>query len=169
MKALEAVFSVLLLGSTLAPTTTNADAARAQSRAAQPLARVERALLAQGTASYLHGGIAAALGMDTAKGAISVFQREADIPHGGKVIAVTLVETRGQRQIILASWTETEVRAYLTSPSGILKKAVRATNDQEGWKEIPVRQARQAYAVEKQYWLDASASGPSSEGTRAGR
>jgi len=169
MNTLGVIFGALLLGSTMIPATTTADAARAQSRAVEPLTQVERALFTKGTVSYLHPGVAQALGLSLAHGAISVFQREADMPHGGKVIAVTVREVGGQKNIVLASWNETEVRAYLTSPSGILRKAVQASKDQERWKEIPVGKAQKAYATEKQYWLGASAGGTFSAETRADR
>jgi len=169
MNSLAVMFAALLLGSTLIPTPTDADATRARRLAVTPLAQVERALLTKGTVSYLHPGVAEALGLSLANGAISVFQREADMPNGGKVIAVTVREISGQKNIVLASWNETEVRAYLTSPSGILRKAVRASKDEEGWKQIPLAKAQRGYAAEKRYWLGASAASGSSAGTRGDR
>ena len=153
MKAFSAICCVLMLGSILTPMATNADVAGAKTPAAQPLARVERVLLTQGTASYLHGAFAAAVGMMEANGAISVFQREANTPDGGKLIAVTLVETRGQKHIIMASWTETEVHAFLTSSSGILTKAVRATKDDGVWMPMPAGESEKEFAAEKEFWL----------------
>jgi len=153
MKALRTIFGVLMLGAILTPVVTSAEVARAKNPAAQPLAAVERRILSQGNASYLHGAFAAAVGMKEANGAISVFQREADVPGGGKLAAVTISETRGQKQIVLTAWTETEVRAYLTTASGTLKKAMRATKDDGIWAPIPAREAEKQFAAEKKFWV----------------
>src|SRR5262249_42217706 len=160
MKAFSAILGALTLGSMLSPAATDAEVASAMSPAAQPMARIERALVAQGTASYLHGAFAAAIGMIEANGAISVFQREANTSDGGKLLAVTLVETRGQKHIVMASWTETEVHAFLTSSSGILAKAVRATKDDGVWMPMPAEEAEREFAAEKEFWLSASNLAP---------
>jgi len=160
MKALRMIFSVLMLSSVLTPVATSAEVVRAKSPTAQPLAAVERRILSQGNASYLHGAFADAVGMKEANGAISVFQREANIPGGGKLVAVTVGEIRGQQRIVLTTWTETEVRAYLTSSSGVLKKAMRATKDAGIWTPIPAREAEKQFAAEKKYWVSGSDSAP---------
>jgi len=161
MKAFSAILGVVVLGSILSPVVTNADVARVKRHAeAQPLAVIERSVLATGNASYLHGAFAAAVGMKEASGAVSVFQREADLPNGGKLVAVTLVEIRGQKQILMATWTETEVHAFLTSSSGALKKAMRATKDAGVWTPMPVREAEKEFAAEKKFWLTSSDSAP---------
>jgi len=160
MNLLGVIFGALLLGSTVIPATTSAQAPGAPDRTATPLTPIERALLAQGTASYLHGAFAAAVGL-SANGAISVFQREADMPDGGKLIAVTLVESRGQKHIVMASWSETDVYAFLTSSSGILKKALRATKDEGVWTPLSAREAETRFAAEKKFWLTASDLAPS--------
>src|SRR5207244_9511640 len=86
---------VLVLGSVLSPVVANADVARAKrAAAAQPLSIIERSVLATGNASYLHGAFAAAVGMKEGNGAVSVFQREANLPNGGKLVAVTLLDVR---------------------------------------------------------------------------
>lgn len=157
---LRTIVGVLMLGSVLTPVATNAEVVRAKSPAAQSLAAVERWVVAQGNPSYLHGTFATAVGMNEANGAISVFQREANVPGGGKLIAVTPSAIRGQKLILMTSWTETEVRAYLTSPSGVLKKAMRATKDDETWTPIPAREAEKQFAMEKKYWLNGPDSAP---------
>ena len=161
MKAFSAILGVVVLGSILSPVVTNADVARVKRHAeAQPLAVIERSVLATGNASYLHGAFAAAVGMKEASGAVSVFQREADLPNGGKLVAVTLVEIRGQKQILMASWTETEIHAFLTSSSGALQKAMRARKDDGIWAPMPTRDAEKEFAGEKKFWLTSSDAAP---------
>jgi len=161
MKSFSVICGVLVLGSVLSPVVANADVARAKRAAAtQPLSIIEHSVLATGNASYLHGAFAAAVGMKEANGAISVFQREANAPGGGKLGAVTISETRGHKQIVLTSWTETEVRAYLTSASGVLKKAMRATKDDGIWVPIPAREAEKQFAAEKKFWVSGADAAP---------
>jgi len=166
MKAFSVICGVLVLGSVLSPVVSHADVARSKRAvAAQTLAILERSVLATGNASYLHGAFAAAVGMKEANGAVSVFQREANVPDGGKLVAVTLLEVRGQKQILMASWTETEIHAFLTSSSGALKNALRARKDDGVWEPIPAREAEKEFAGEKKFWLTSSDSAPQKTAT----
>jgi len=161
MKSFSVICGVLVLGSVLSPVVANADVARAKrAAAAQPLSIIERSVLATGNASYLHGAFAAAVGMKEANGAVSVFQREANMPSGGKLVAVTLLDVRGQKQILMASWTETEIHAFLTSSSGALQKAMRARKDDGIWAPMPAREAEKEFAGEKKFWLTSSDAAP---------
>jgi len=178
MKSLTAVFGILMLGSILSPAAGRAEVVSRPMRSAQPLTAAVRAAFHQGNASYLHGAMASALGMDAGNDdAISVYQREMKAgDHGGRLIAVTLLEKRGRHQIVFASWNKDEVLAYLTSETGVLKKAVRGTKE-GGWEPLPANAAQTGFATEKKYWVgvaDAAPQSPAkissaSAGTRADR
>ena len=161
MKSLTAVFGILMLGSILSPAAGRAEVVSRPTRSAQPLTAAVRAAFHQGNASYLHGAMASALGMDAGNDdAISVYQRETNAgDDSGRLMAVTLLETDGRHQVIFAWWTKTEIRAYLTSETGVLKKAVRGTKER-GWEPVPAGAAQTGFTTEKNYWVNAAPLAP---------
>ncbi len=161
MKSLTGVFGLLMLGSILSPVFVSAEVSRAQNGSAQPLAAAVRAAFHKGSASYLHGAMASALGMNPGVGdGISVYQRETNAgDDSGRLMAVTLLETDGRHQVIFAWWTKTEIRAYLTSETGVLKKAVRGTKER-GWEPVPAGAAQTGFTTEKNYWVNAAPLAP---------
>jgi len=159
MKSLTGIFGLLLLGSVLSPAVVSAEASRPQNGSAEPLAPAVRAAFHTGSASYLHNEMASALGMNPGVGdGISVYQRETNADKdSGRLMAVTLLEKDGRHQIIFAWWNTTEIRAYLTSETGVLKKAVRGTQER-GWEPVPAGAAQTGFATEKNYWVNAAAA-----------
>jgi len=159
MKSLTVVFGILIIGSSLSPGAVSAEVLRPQNRPAQPLAAAVRAAFYEGSASYLHTAMASALGMESGSDSgISIYQRETKADEdGGRLIAVTLREKGGQHHIVFATWNKTEVRAYLTSETGVLKKAIQGTKE-GGWTAMSGSAAQQGFATEKDYWVSASES-----------
>ena len=105
--------------------------------------------------------MASALGVNPGVGdGISVYQRETNAgDDSGRLMAVTLLETDGRHQVIFAWWTKTEIRAYLTSETGVLKKAVRGTKER-GWEPVPAGAAQTGFTTEKNYWVNAAPLAP---------
>src|SRR2546427_10047276 len=161
MKSLTGVFGLLMLGSILSPVFVSAEVSRAQNGSAQPLAAAVRAAFHKGSASYLHGAMASALGMNPGVGdGISVYQRETNAgDDSGRLMAVTLLETDGRHQVIFAWWTKTEIRAYLTSETGVLKKPVRGTKER-GWRPVPAGPQQKGLNPGKNSWGDAAPAAP---------
>jgi len=161
MKSLTGIFGFLLLGSILSPAAVSAEAPRPQNGPAEPLASAVRAAFHKGSASYLDNAMASALGMNPGVGdGISVYQRETNAGKDtGRLMAVTLLEKDGRHQIIFAWWDTTEIRVYLTSETGVLRKAVRGTKER-GWEPVSTGAAETGFVTEKNHWVDAAPLAP---------